>query len=66
MSAMSTACRASRTTLLMRSQLSRIRQSDSMLHAPLLELHSVSPKGWSSSASITSAMVMRSGGRAST
>src|SRR5690606_23183805 len=43
MSAMLTACSAWRTTVLIRIQFSRMRQSDSIAHTPLLELHSVSP-----------------------
>src|SRR5690606_15309246 len=63
MSATDTCSSVLRTAALMRCQLLRILQAASTLHAPGVAVHSVSPKGWSSSASIMSAILMSSGAR---
>src|SRR5690606_2176572 len=60
MSAMDTCSNVLRTMALIRCQLLRILQSASTLQVPGVAVHSVSPKGCSSKASIMSAMLISS------
>src|SRR5690606_18578557 len=60
MSATETCSSVLRTIALMRCQLLRILQSASTLQVPGVAVHSVKPNGWSSKASIMSAMLISS------